>query len=134
MPHSVRNNQDYTLAVIAECLYLLNLLILPGLAFIVLSLLYLKYRLHPSPVVRCHLQQAFTASLWAGMMIIIVSGVIFAIGDYQQPLTWVIVLLYFTSVHASLVLLGAIGLSKAINGQLYRFILIGPECPQNDKD
>lgn len=119
---------DYTLAIVAECLYLTNLLLFPGLAFILLTLLYLKHKHHQSLVVRCHLKQAFVGSVWAGVMIVVVSLVIVAIGGFSHAATWVVAVLYFISVHAALVLLGAFGLSKAINGQLYRYFLIGPDC------
>ena len=126
MPHS--ENDNYTLAIVAETLYLLNLLILPGLAFVLLSLLYLKYRHHPSAVVRCHLQQTFVASLWAGVMIVIFSLIIVAIGGFDHAATWVVGILYFISIHAALVMLGALGLTRAINNKHFHYFLIGPKC------
>ena len=36
----------------------------------------------------------------------------------------------FVTCHAALVLLGALGLSKAMAGQSYRYPLIGPRAPQ----
>lgn len=124
--------ESYALAIIAECLYLTNLLFFPGLAFVVLSLLYVTNRNHPSVVVRCHLKQTFVASIWAGVMIVLVSLSIIFIGDFSEPGTWVVAILYFTSVHATLVFMGAFGLSRAINGQHYHFHLIGPACPAGD--
>ncbi len=131
MPHSANenSNQDnYTLAIVAECLYLINLLLVPVLAFIVLSLLYLKYKNHTSAVVRCHLKQTFFASIWAGVMIVIVSISIVLIGGFGQAATWVVAVLYFLTVHASLVLMGALGLSRAINNLHFHYYLIGPKC------
>lgn len=128
---SVETNEqqdDYTLAIVAECLYLINLLLFPGLAFVLLSLLYSKNRNHSSKVVRCHLKQTFIGSLWAGVMIVIVSLLIVVLGGFSHAATWVVAVLYFISVHAALVMLGAIGLSKAINGQHFHYYLIGPPC------
>ena len=119
---------DYSLAIVAECLYLINLLLVPGLAFIVLSLLYFKNRKHSSKVVRCHLKQTFIGSLWAGVMIVIVSIMIVVLGGFSHAATWVVAVLYFVSVHAALVMLGAMGLSKAINAQHFHYYLIGPPC------
>jgi Na+(H+)/acetate symporter ActP len=126
MPHS--ENDDYTLAIVAECLYLMNLLILPGVAFVLLGLLYLKYRHHTSAVVRCHLQQTFVASLWAGVMIVIISMIIVAIGGFDHAATWVVGILYFITIHAALVMLGALGLTRAINNNHFHYFLIGPKC------
>jgi uncharacterized Tic20 family protein len=36
-----------------------------------------------------------------------------------------VVVLYFTTCHATLVLLGVLGLAKALAGQCYRFPLVG---------
>ena len=46
-------------------------------------------------------------------------------GGYHQPYTWVVLLLYFTTAHASLVLLGVLGLARAMAGQGFRYPLIG---------
>ena len=121
-------NEDYTLAIVAECLYLINLLFFPGLAFMVLSLVYFKYKHHPSAVVRCHLKQTFVASLWAGVMIVFVSLTIVFIGGLDEPGTWLVGVLYFLSIHAALVFMGAFGLARAINNQHYHYHIIGPSC------
>ena len=51
--------------------------------------------------------------------------IIVLLGGYQSPDTWVVVVIYFTSCHATLVLLGVLGLAKAMAGQCYRFPLVG---------
>lgn len=114
------------LAVWAESLFLINLLLLPGLAFVLLLVLWWRHRADSSPLARNHLQQTVVASLWAGSLLVLVNGLIIVLGGYQSAATWVIVILYFVSCHAVLVLLGALGLSKALAGQRYRFPLIGP--------
>ena len=114
------------LAVWAESLFLINLLLLPGLAFVLLLVLWWRHRADPSPLAGNHLQQTVIASLWAGSLLVLVNGLIIVLGGYQSAATWVIVILYFVSCHAVLVLLGALGLSKALAGQRYRFPLIGP--------
>ncbi|BAP54634.1 hypothetical protein THII_0337 [Thioploca ingrica] len=116
----------YTLAVLAESLYLINLLLLPGLAFIILLWLYVKYENHSPPLASCHLRQTLAASIWAGLLLILINGIIIAMGGYKAPYTGVIVILYFTTCHSLLVLLGIFGLSKAMAGKLFRYPLMGP--------
>jgi uncharacterized Tic20 family protein len=117
-----------TLATIAESLYLINLLLLPGLAFLGLLWLYFKHRHHAPPLARCHLRQTWQASLWAGVLLVLVNLLIIASGGYQAAYTWVIVILYFTMCHSTLILFGIFGLAKALAGQPYRYPLIGPRC------
>lgn len=112
------------LAVAAESLYLINLLLLPGLGFLLLLGLYFRYRNSASPLARVHLRQTVSASLWAGALLILANLAIVVLGGYQAG-TWIIVILYFTTVHATLVLLGILGLARALAGQPCRYPLIG---------
>ena len=113
------------LAIAAESLYLINLLLLPGLAFLLLLGLYGRYRRTAPPLGRLHLQQTLSASLWAGGLLVIVNLLIIALGGYDVASTWVIVVLYFTTVHATLVLLGILGLVRSLAGQTFRYPLVG---------
>jgi hypothetical protein len=117
-----------TLAAVAEALYLANLLLMPGLAFLILLGLFIKYRQQAPALARCHLRQTLGASLWAGVLLVVANLMIFALGGYAAPYTWVVVVLYFTTTHASLVLLGMFGLAKAMAGKPYRFPLLGRSC------
>ena len=113
------------LATLAESLYLVNLLLLPGLAFIALLIIYLR-NIHTAPALAvCHLRQTLSASLWAGVLLLVANSLIVLLGGYQSPHTWMVVVLYFTTCHATLVLLGVLGLAKALAGQCYRFPLVG---------
>lgn len=116
------------LAVLAEALYLCNLLLLPGLAFLALVLLYLKHRRQAPPLARCHLRQTLWASLWGGSVLVAVNVLILIAGGYQAAYTWVFVILYFTVCHTTLVMLGMLGLAKAMAGKPYRYPLIGIRC------
>lgn len=118
------------LAVAAESLYLANLLIAPGLAFVILAWLYFKRTRSASPLARCHLRQTVSASLWAAALLIVANAVIIVLGGYDAPYTWVVVVLYFTCCHSALVLFGALGLAKAMAGRPYRYPLIGRPCPE----
>lgn len=119
-----------TVAIVAEALYLLNLLLLPVVAFVLLLWLYRRNIHSAAPHARCHLRQTLSASLWAGALLVIVNGAIIVLGGYHAPYTWVIVVLYFTTAHACLVLLGTLGLAKAMAGRPYVYPLIGRPCPE----
>lgn len=116
------------IAVSAEALYLANLLLLPGLAFLALLALWFAQRRDAPPLGRCHLRQTLSASLWAGAILVLANALIIAFGGYQQPATWVIVILYFTTCHSTLVLFGILGLARAMAGKLYVYPLIGRPC------
>lgn len=118
------------LAVAAETLYLVNLLLAPGVAFGILLWLYRKHAGTAPALARCHLRQTCAASLWAGVLLIAVNALILALGGYRAPGTWVILVLYFTTCHATLVLLGVLGLAKAMAGQVYRYPLLGRPCAE----
>jgi hypothetical protein len=118
-----------TLAVVAEALYLANLLLLPGLAFVALAVLFLRADPRTPPLASAHLEQTFTASLWAGILLVFVNLVIVALGGWRGPYTWVVVIVYFTVCHSTLILLGMVGLAKALAGQCYRFPLVGRDLP-----
>ena len=116
------------LAVIAQALYLINLLLLPGVAFVVLVWLYFRHAGQSPALARCYLDQTLFASLWAGILLIVVNGVILLLGGYDASYTWVILVLYFTVVHTTLVILGTIGLAKAMAGKAFEYPLIGKKC------
>jgi hypothetical protein len=116
------------LAIAAEALYLANLLVAPGLAFALLAWLYARRIRAAPPLARCHLRQTLSASLWAGGLLVVVNASILLLGGYRAPYTWVIVVLYFITCHAALVLLGALGLAKAMAGKSYVFPLVGRPC------
>ncbi|HRP25292.1 hypothetical protein [Thauera sp.] len=117
------------LAVAAEALFLINLMLLPGLAFLALMVLWAKHHDHADPLVRNHLRQTGWTCIWGGLLLVIISVSIFLLGGLDNPWTWVIGVLYFTVVHASLILLGVMGLSRAINGRSWRYPVFGPREP-----
>lgn len=117
------------LAIAAGVLFLLNLMILPGIAFIILVVLWRKHRHHPDPLVRNHLQQNVVASLWGGIVLIGVSIAVLLLGGFSNPWTWVVGILYFVLFHAGLIYLGVMAMIRAMNGHFWRFPLIGPPLP-----
>ena len=117
-----------SIAVRAEALYLANLLVLPGLAFLALLALWFAHRRDAPPLGRCHLRQTLSASLWAGAILILANALIFVLGGYRQPATWIIVIVYFITCHATLVLFGIFGLARAMAGKNFVYPLIGRPC------
>ncbi len=113
------------LAVAAEALFLANLLAAPGLAFLAIAWLRRRHR-DAAPLARCHLDQAFFVSLWGGLLLVAASGAVLALGGLAWRWTWVIVILYFTTIHSTLILFGAVGLAKAMAGKPFVYPLIGP--------
>lgn len=120
------NEQPGTqLAILAEALFLSNLLLLPGVCFVWLTYLYFKHRNSAPALARNHLKQTFIASLVGGILLVIANLAILLLGGYQSANTWVVLILYFTTAHSTLVLLGIVGLAKAMAGSEYRYPLIG---------
>ncbi|MCD6705005.1 MAG: hypothetical protein LT080_00945 [Thiobacillus sp.] len=114
-----------THAVQAETLYLINLLLAPGLAFLLLLGLAYRHRASANPLTRCHLRQTVTASIGAGLLLTVVPAIIVLAGGLDRPTTWVLLVLYVLCCHAALVLLGVLGLSHAIAGKTFVYPLLG---------
>jgi hypothetical protein len=114
------------LAILAEALFLANLMIIPGLGFVLLVVLWLKKRHTATPLERNHLEQTVVTSVWGGAILVGVSAGIFLLGGFDNPVSWVVGVLYFVCFHASLILLGVVGLNRAMLGKRWRFPIIGP--------
>jgi uncharacterized Tic20 family protein len=120
--------EGQNLAVAAEALFLVNLMLAPGLAFLGILWLWLKRRKTAPPLARCHIEQTFAASLWAGLLLVIANVAVIGLGGFQSVWTWVIVILWFTCVHSTLILLGVWGLVKAMAGKEFVYPLVGRPC------
>jgi len=114
------------LAVLAEALYLINLLLLPGIAFAVLFWLWLRNKASAPALARQHLKQTTFVSLYGGILIVALTGLFLLLGGLHWEWTWVLVIMYFTCIHSTLVMFGMFGLAKALAGQAWRYPLIGP--------
>ncbi|MCB1786364.1 MAG: hypothetical protein H6953_10960 [Chromatiaceae bacterium] len=129
MPASAELTEGVGIAVAAESLYLVNLLLAPGLGFAALVWLWWSNRGSTPPLAAAHLAQTLSGSVWAGILLVVVNGLILLLGGYQGPHLWVIVIIYFTLFHSMLVMFGAFGLAKAMSGQCWRFPLVGRPLP-----
>lgn len=116
------------LAVAAEALYLINLMLVPGLAFLILVGLWWREKDRAPALARCHLAQTVSASLWAGGLLVAANIAIILLGGYDAASTWVVVILWFTCVHSTLILFGVVGLARALSGKPYVYPLVGRPC------
>ncbi len=119
------------LAMAAEALYLANLLVIPVIAFLIPGALLMRCdKATPPPLAAAHVDQTFSASLWAGgVLLVIVNASILLFGGYEGIHTWTLVTLYFTICHSATVLFSVVGLAKAMAGQCWRFPLVGRPLP-----
>jgi hypothetical protein len=113
------------LAITAESLYLLNLLLFPGLAFLILLLVYVFKKSNAPPLADNHLAQTVGVSMIGGAMIVGIIVLLFFFLGLNSAYTWTVVVLYFTLIHSSLILLGVIGLVKAMSGEHFIYPVIG---------
>lgn len=103
------------IAIAANVLYLTNLLILPVISFVLL--LVMQQRLSVGTLARNHIRHSIIASIAAGILLAICSVIFGWLGGWDNPYTWVFVIIYFLTCHASMVLLGVYTLAKAINSE-----------------
>lgn len=130
-------------AVQAQAWYLANLLALPGLSFLVLLYLYLKYvrpyqgeirdqrdlelsevkslprslMLTQAELDVSHIRSAFWLSVIGGTSVIGGCGLLFVLAGNNAK-AWVMLVLYFTILHTSFVLWGMFNLAKAWSSKL----------------
>jgi len=125
--------QDF--AILAESLYIANLLILPVIAFVILVLLFLKRHGTLPPLAQSHLEQTISAGIWIAVMVFVggMSIMMMSLLGVEDVTLWIIVVILFTIMHATMVLLGVLGLAKALSGKCWRYPVVGKplhhDCP-----
>jgi hypothetical protein len=143
MPHSDENLpveeravEGQSLAVVAESLYVANLLILPFIAFFALVYLFMKQHGSAPPLARSHLEQTLSASIGIAIMFFACAMIIMLLRAWglEDVSIWMIVVIVFTIIHATMVLFGVLGLAKAMSGKCWRYPVFGKplprDCPQ----
>jgi len=110
--------------VAAEALYLVNLMLLPGVGFVLLLALYFACAREAPPLARNHLSQTLGVSVIGGVLITVVSGLILLLGE-SGPYTWLWLVFYFTFIHSSLIFMGVFGFIKAFNHQHFQYPVLG---------
>lgn len=136
-----------TKSVHAQSWYLANLLALPGISFIVLTVLYFKHVLPFQGQIRdaldasfdaaesaqerqrleknipqddrdiAHIRAAFWLSVFGGGSVFGGSGLLLLLQG-NTPNAWMMIVLYFTVIHTSFVLLGILNLARALAQRL----------------
>ncbi len=124
-PFVVDNKADSKSATLAHVLYLTNITIVPVLSFILLIVLYSKKKQSRNPILLQHYRQSILANVVAGLLLIVVSGLIIFFGSFESVFTWMWLILYFTCIHSLLILFGVFALIKAQAGQAYVYPLFG---------
>ena len=114
-----------SLAITAETLFLVNLMLAPGLAFGALVILYLVKGRDAEPLAANHLSQTVGVSVIGGMLIVLIIALILLLGGLESGYIWMVVVLYFTFIHSSLIFMGVFGLVRALNGQHFVYPWIG---------
>lgn len=117
--------KERKVAITSQALYLLNISVLPIVAFVILMVVYSmnKAKVHGNGLL--HLKQAIVGSVVAGILLVIVSVIIMLIGSFDSPYTWMVLVLYFISIHSALILYGVFAFIKALVNEPYRYPLIG---------
>ena len=140
MPHSDENLpveeqavEGQSLAVAAESLYVANLLILPFIAFFVLVYIFIKQHGSAPPLARSHLEQTLSASIGIAIMFFACAMIILLLKAWglEDVSIWMIVVIVFTIIHATMVLFGVLGLAKAMSGKCWRYPVFGKALPRD---
>ncbi len=139
MPHldddstSVSSDDGKQLAILAESLYVANLLLIPVLGFVMLGFIFLKKHSNAPPLAQSHLEQTVAASIGIAVMFIALAGIIMLLRMWglEAVAMWIIVVIVFTIIHATMVLFGILGLARAMAGKCWRYPLFGRALPDN---
>ncbi len=118
-------------AIMVESLYIANLLILPVISFIILVYLFLQKHGELPTLAKSHLEQTISAGLWIALMFLLggVTIMIMRLNGIEDITLWLIVIITFTLLHATMVLFGIVGLSKALSGKCWPYPLVGKSIP-----
>ena len=93
---------------------LLNLTILPVVAFIALLRVY--HRSRAGTIARYHAVLGIKLNIVAAIALFAVSALMIALGGFDSPWTWVYVISYFTLVHSLFILVAVWALVRAWSG------------------
>ncbi len=120
--------------VVLQGLYLINLLALPIIAAV--PIIYLcKMHWHSDDLVtRCHTRQVIATTIWFAVVVIGGALLFWLVGNHGPEL-WTMLLMYLIVFHTTFVMIGMVGLAKAITGKPYQPYLIGVpyKAPKRNK-
>lgn len=120
----MNSKNENAIAVRVQILYLLNLLIIPGIGFVMIYLLLKEHKGTTNTLTRSHVSQAFVASVVVGVLIVGFTLLMLTFGSTDDPYTWMWIILYFTCFHSTFILLGVLGMIKAMASETYRYPLM----------
>ena len=109
--------------VIAATLYLVNLLLAPFFAFIGLLWLNSRAETKASSFASHHVRQNLFGSIIAGSLIIGPPALTLLVS--QSMMAWTFAILWLVTWHATMVLLGVISLTRAMNGKPFTYPVFG---------
>lgn len=93
---------------------ILNLTVLPVVSFIILLLIYKKTT--PDTIGRYYAVIGIKTNVYAAIALLLVSGLMIALGGFDSPWTWVYVISYFVFVHALFILFATWTLVRSWTG------------------
>lgn len=93
---------------------LLNLTLLPVIAFVVLVRIYRNCQV--DTIARYHAALGIKLNIIAALVLFAVSALMILLGGFDSPWTWVYVISYFTLVHSIFILVAVWALVRAWNG------------------
>lgn len=128
MPASVLNREQVPgqrLAVTANALYLANMFPLPVIGFLILLWLYFRHGQSAPPLARHYLRQTVNATIWAAILLFGLNLLVLLLGGYGSTYVGIVLFLYFVTLHSAFILVGVVGLIKAMNGEDWRWPLVG---------
>ena len=123
-------SNDHAAAATDECklagrgylAYLANLTLFPLIGFIWQWWLWRSAKHAHYSFALASISQAVFGSVFAGTLLTIATALIVFFGSLHSPWTWVILILYFTTCHACLILLGVVGYARSSAGKSFKFL------------
>ena len=104
------------LAIISQSLYLANLLLLPGICFLILLWFFIRQK-NQNNWGRIHLYRALQISAIGGIALAVIP-LAFIFLSHNASSSLMLMLLYFVTMHAAFVLIGMLNLSRAMANKM----------------
>jgi uncharacterized membrane protein len=120
-------------AVLVESLYVINLLFVPVLSFIILVFLFLTRHGSLPPLANSHLEQTISAGFITAVMLFVggMTTMMVRLSSVDDAILWMVVIILFTVLHATMVLFGIVGLAKALAGKCWSYPVVGRRLPSS---
>jgi hypothetical protein len=117
--------QGCELAIASEAFYITNMILAPGLGFVMLLFLQMHCKTRNAPAIALnHLRQALYASYITGIVAVAFMAIIYYTGGFASPWYWHLLTAYFVLFHAPLSWFGIVGFGKALSGESYRYPML----------